>query len=110
GDSASFLDQGRVTPYTQQFQLGVQRTLPGRIKLEAAFLRVLSRKGLDNFDLNEKPDQYLALGAADTISQRQLWLAYPQFTNVTKQASSTHMASDNALQLSVEKRLDHGLT
>ena len=87
---------------------------------------------MDSFDLNEKPDQYRALGTAennrvrnpfygifpatsslgtsDTVAQRQLWLAYPQFTSLSKQGSSTHMAANNALQLSLEKRLSHGLT
>ena len=46
GQSVSFLAQGRALPYTQQFQFGVQHTLPSQIRLEAAFVRQLSLKGL----------------------------------------------------------------
>jgi hypothetical protein len=121
-----------VLPYSQQWQMGVQQALPGQIKVEAAFVRMLSLKGLESFNLNDKPDQYLAQGAAEntkvpnpfygiisntssigsgsTVSQRQLWLAYPQFTSVNQDGSNTHTTVYHALQLNLEKRLTHGLT
>ncbi|MFB3829457.1 MAG: carboxypeptidase regulatory-like domain-containing protein [Bryobacteraceae bacterium] len=132
GDSVSFTAQDRVLPYSQQWQFGVQQALPGEMKFEAAFVRMLSLKGLESFNLNEKPDQYLALGAAEnnkvpnpfygiisnssnlgsgnTISQRQFWLAYPQFTSVNQDGSNTRTVVYHALELSLEKRLTHGLT
>jgi hypothetical protein len=132
GDSLTFIDQGRVSPYTQQLQFGVQRSLPGKIRLEANFIRMLSLKFPDNFNLNEKPDQYLALGAAEnnrvsnpfynvypvsssvgsssTIAQRQFWLAYPQYTSLTVAGAPTHNSAYNAVQLNLEKRLSNGLS
>ena len=132
GDSLTFLDPARVAPYTQQFQFGVQRTLPAKIKLEANFIRMLSLKFPDNYNLSEKPDQYLAQGAAEnnrvnnpfygiypassslgsssTIAQRQLWQAYPQFSSLTVAAAPTHNTSYNAVQINMEKRLTGGLT
>jgi hypothetical protein len=132
GQSVSFLAQGRVLPYTQQAQFGIQHTLPSQIRLEANFVRQLSVKGLQGFSLNEKPDAYLALGTQEnlqvtnpffgilpaqtnlgssrTIAQRQLWLAYPQYTGVTQNASNTHTTVYHAIQLSLEKRLTHGLS
>ncbi|MFB3827199.1 MAG: carboxypeptidase regulatory-like domain-containing protein [Bryobacteraceae bacterium] len=132
GESVSFLAQGRVLPYTQQMQFGIQHSLPSQIRLEANFVRQLSLKGLEGFSLNEKPDAYLALGTQEnvqvpnpfygifpaevsmgssrTIAQRQLWLRYPQFSGVTQNASNTHTVVYHAVQLSLEKRLTHGLT
>jgi hypothetical protein len=132
GQGVSFLAQGRALPYTQQFQFGVQHTLPSQIRLEAAFVRQLSLKGLQGFSLNEKPDAYLALGAQEnlqvnnpffgilpsqtslgssrTVAQRQLWLQYPQYSGVTQNASNTHTTVYHAVQVSLEKRLTHGLT
>jgi hypothetical protein len=132
GQSVSFLAQGRVLPYTQQWQFGIQHSLPSQIRLEVAFLRQLSLKGLEGFSLNEKPDAYLALGAQEntqvpnpfygifpaevslgssrTAAQRQLWLAYPQYTGVTQNASNTHITVYHAVQVSLEKRLTRGLS
>lgn len=132
GESVSFLAQGRVQPYTQQAQFGIQHSLPAQIRLEANFVRQLSLKGLEGFSLNEKPDAYLAVGAQEntqvpnpfygilpaevsmgssrTIAQRQLWLAYPQYTGVTQNASNTRKTVYHAVQVSIEKRLTHGLS
>ena len=132
GDSVTFTTQDRALPYSQQWQIGIQQALPGQMKFEAAFVRMLSRKGLESFNLNEKPDRYLALGAAEnnkvanpfygiisnssnlgssnTISQRQFWLAYPQFTSANQDGSNTHTTVYHAVELSLEKRLSHGLT
>ncbi|HWC00602.1 MAG TPA: TonB-dependent receptor [Bryobacteraceae bacterium] len=132
GDSITFVDPHRVAPYTQQFQFGLQHQLPGAIRLQANFIRTLSLKLPENFNLNEKPDRYLALGSAEntlvpnpfygiyptsaplgtsaTIPQRQFWSAFPQFSGITVYGSPTGIASYNALQLDLDKRLSHGLT
>jgi len=132
GQSVSFLAPGRALPYTQQWQFGIQHSLPLQMRLEIAFVRQLSLKGLEGFSLNEKPDAYLALGTQEnvqvpnpfygifpaevsmgsskTIAQRQLWLAYPQYTGVTQNASNTRTTVYHAVQVSLEKRLTHGLS
>ncbi len=132
GQGVSFLAPGRVLPYAQQWQVGIQHSLPSQIRVEANFVRQLSLKGLEGFSLNEKPDAYLALGTQEntqvpnpfygilpaetsmgsskTIAQRQLWLAYPQYTGVTQNASNTRKTVYHAVQVSVEKRLTHGLS
>ncbi|MBI3679595.1 MAG: TonB-dependent receptor [Acidobacteria bacterium] len=132
GNSISFTDQNRVSLYSQQWQFSIQQSLPSKIRVEAAFVRMLSLKGMESFNLNEKPDQYLALGAdenrrvpnpffgifpadsslggASTVVQRQFWLAYPQFSGVSKQGSNTRKTVYHAVQINMEKRLSHGLT
>jgi hypothetical protein len=132
GAGISFLDQGRALLYAQQWQFSVQHSLPSHSRVEVAFVRMFSLKGRETFDLNEKPDRYLSLGAAEntrvpnpffgifpsdvslgsssTVVQRAFWLAYPQFTSVSKQGSSTRKAYYTALQMNFEKRMTRGLS
>ena len=131
GDSLTMFTQNRVNPYNQQWQLSVQRVFPGEMVIEAAYLGMQSLKGLQSFNLNEKPDQYLALGAAEntrvtnpflgifsptstlgtgaTITQGQLWKRYPQYVTLTQEGANTGRSIYHALQSKVEKRLQHGL-
>jgi hypothetical protein len=132
GGSVTFYDANRVAPYNQQWQFGVQRELPFGMVLDASYVGMLTLKQLENFNLNEKPDVYLAqgsgenravsnpfygvfpshtsLGAGKTIPQRQLWLRYPQFTTVSLQGANTGRAVYHALQSNLSKRLSHNLT
>ncbi len=132
GDSLTFLDLKRVNPYNQQWQFSIQRELPSRIVAEAAYLGMLRLKQFESFNLNEKPDRYLPLGAAEntavpnpflgvfpststlgtgnTLPQRRLWVAYPQFTTLTIQGANTGRAIYHALQVKAEKRLTRGLS
>ncbi|MDP2998333.1 MAG: carboxypeptidase regulatory-like domain-containing protein [Bryobacterales bacterium] len=131
GDTLSFLDGGRVSPYSQQWQLSLQHEFPSQVLAEAAYVGMLSLKQFESFNLNEKPDRYLALGAAEnnrvnnpflnlfpatstlgqgsTITQNRLWVQYPQFTSLTVQGANTGRSIYHALQTKVEKRLTHGL-
>lgn len=132
GDSLSFFDENRVSPYNQQWQFSIQRELPASLLIEAAYMGMLSLKQFEAFNLNEKPDQYLALGAQEntqvanpfrgllpptstlgqgnTIPQRRLWVAYPQFTDLRIEGANTGRSIYHALQLRADKRLSHGLT
>jgi hypothetical protein len=132
GDAVTFYDTRRVAPYNQQWQFGVQRQLPFAMVIDASYVGMLSLKQLENFNLNEKPDVYLAQGAAEnravpnpfygvlptntslgagaTIPQRQLWMRYPQYTSVSLQGANTGRAVYHALQTNVSKRLSHSLT
>jgi hypothetical protein len=131
GDSLSFFDERRVSPYNQQWQFSVQREFPSQILVEAAYVGMLSLKQFESFNLNEKPDQYLALGTAEnnrvtnpflgafpptsvlgqgsTVTANRLWVRFPQFTSLTIQGANTGRATYNALQLKIDKRLTHGL-
>src|SRR5262249_41242931 len=82
GSSVSFINQGRVLPYTQQMQFSVQQSLPAQIRLEAAFMHMLSLKGLESFNLNELPDRYLQQGAAQNVRvTNPFWGIYPASTS-----------------------------
>jgi hypothetical protein len=89
-------------------------------------------QSVQSYNLNELPAAYLALGvqqnlpvpnpflgilpaatslgSAKTIPQKQLWLAYPQFTSVIQDASNTVNAQYQRVQLNLEKRFTHGLS
>jgi hypothetical protein len=132
GNSITYLNQNRVAPYNQQWQFSVQHQLPSQIVVEAAYVGMLSVKEFESYNLNDLPDVYLPLGAAQntavpnpfygvfpsnstlgsgtTVSQKQFWLAYPQFSSLTIDADNTGVTTYNALQTRVEKRLTHGLT
>ena len=131
GNALTFLNPTRVSPYNQQWQISLQRQLPSNIVVEAAYVGMFSLKEFQAFNLNELPDQFLAqgtaqnnklpnpflgvfpststLGQGSTITQRQLWLTYPQFTSITMEGANTGRAIYHALQTKIDKRLTHGL-
>lgn len=131
GDSLTYGDQNRVNPYNQQWQFGVQREVPFRVLIEANYMGMLSLKELQSFNVNEKPDKYLALGQAEnnkitnpflgifspqsslgqgsTISQKQLWVAFPQYSSLTVQNKNSGQAIYHSGQFKMTKRYSHGL-
>lgn len=130
GSSLEFTDQNRVSPYNEQWQFGLQREVPGQILVDASYMGMHSLKQVSSFNLNEKPDFYLALGAAEndtirnpflgifstqstlgqgsTIPQSRLWGLYPQYTSLTVHKNAGQ-ANYNSGQLKVTKRFSHGL-
>ena len=132
GDSLTVFDQGRVNPYNQQWQLSIQRVLPGQTVVEAAYVGMLSLKEFQAFNLNGKPDRYLALGTAEntrvtnpflgilnptstlgtgaTITQGQLWKRYPRYVTLSMEGANTGRSIYHSLQSKVEKRLQHGFS
>jgi hypothetical protein len=132
GNTFTALDSNRVSPYAEQWQIGVQRELPSQIVVEAAYTGMRSVKELESYsNYNEIPDSLLALGAAGTVqvknpfygifpatstlgtsstfAQNKLWAPYPQFNGITMQGVPTGMTIYHAGQAKVEKRLTHGL-
>jgi hypothetical protein len=131
GNSITFVDQNRVLPYVQQWQFSIQRELPSQVLVEAAYVGVLSLKLPEDFNLNERPDQYLALGTADAQSvpnpffgifpatatlgssanttRSRFWVRYPQFNAVNVVGMGTARSTYHGLQMRVQKRLSHGL-
>ncbi len=131
GNAISFVDSRRVLPYVQQWQLSFQRALPSQMRLEAAYVGVLSLKLLEDFSVNEKPDVYLPLGTAEnesvpnpfyrifpststlgagaTFTRNRTWVRFPQFASVTAVGMNTARTIYHGLQFRLEKRLTHGL-
>ncbi|MBL8218797.1 MAG: hypothetical protein JNL62_06195, partial [Bryobacterales bacterium] len=132
GNALTFYNPARVNPYNQQWQFSIQRELPSQTLVDIAYLGMLSLKQFESFNLNEKPDRFLALGTAEntrvpnpflgiapssstlgqgaTIVQSRLWPAYPQYTNLVVQGENTGRAVYHAFQWKVEKRTTRGLS
>jgi hypothetical protein len=132
GNTFTALDSNRGSPYSEQWQLSVQRELPSQIVMELAYTGMHSVKELESYgNYNEIPDSQLALGTAGTvqvnnpffgifpststlgasnkIAQNKLWAPYPQFNGITMSGVPTGMTIYHAGQAKIEKRLTHGL-
>ncbi len=125
--------QDTVTPWSQQWNLNIQRQLPGQISLEVAYVGTrglqLSRNGEGGLDLNQLDPKYLSLGsqlnqlvdnpffgqgtggffASRQIARGQLLRPFPQFTSIIPLYSSGNSSNYHALQVSFGKRLSKGL-
>jgi len=126
--------QDTVAPWSQQWNLNIQRELPWQMSLEVAYVGArglhLSRNGEDGLTLNQLDPQYLSLGsqlnqlvdnpffglgvnsgffASQRISRGQLLRPYPQFTDLTPLYSSGASSNYHALQITFNKRLSQGL-
>jgi hypothetical protein len=131
GDALTFFDDRRVNPYNQQWQFSVQQELPSNILVEVAYMGMHSLKQVESFNLNERPDRFLALGRAEnnpvpnpflnvfpststlgrgsTVTQSRLWVRFPQYTTLTMNGVPTGRALYHSMQMKVDKRLSHGL-
>jgi hypothetical protein len=138
GQGPSFTDTNSRVPYVHQFSFGIQRQLPGQIKLDVAYagsrsmaaavskginevsLDVLAlgdrNKGGDPNYLNQQmpnPFQNLIPGTAlnsATTSRQQLLRPFPEFTGFNMMDRNDGRVWYNSLQVVVEKRYSHGLS
>jgi hypothetical protein len=130
GNSMTYMDGKRVSPYSEQWQISLQRELPSQVVVELAYTGMHSVKELESYsNVNEMPDSYLAQGSAGSVSvnnpfynifpatstlgtakvaQSRLWAPIPQFTGLTMQGVPTGMTIYHAGQAKVEKRLTRG--
>ena len=125
--------QDTVSPWSQQWNLNIQRQLPWQMSFEIAYVgtrgRQLSRNGEGGLDLNQLDPKYLSLGsqlnqqvdnpffglatsgffAFPKIARGQLLRPYPQFTSIIPLYSSGNSSNYHALQLTFGKRLAKGV-
>lgn len=127
------VDRGARVSYSQQWNLNVQRQLPGRIALEAAYVGNKGTKLTDGPlgpQLNQLTAEQLALGnqllqlvpnpfqpyvetgplSRPTVTRAQLLRPYPQFLNVYDFRPALGSSIYHAFQARVEKRYSNGLT
>ena len=130
GGSVSSLAPNNRYAYTEQFNFGVQRELPGGAVLDVSYARLRGVHLYQTRQLNQLPDQYLALGtqllqqvanpyfgkvatgtlATATVAYGQLLRPYPQYTGFGQTAAGAANSSYNALQAKLEKRFQKGGT
>lgn len=123
------------TPYTLQYNLTVQRELPGKVLMEAAYVgnrgRQLSRGGEGGYTANQLNPAYLSLGSQlnqlvdnpfygqanvggvigqKQVSRAQLLRPYPQYDAIHPLFSQGATSDYNALQTTFRKRYSKGVT
>ncbi len=136
GISADYLTQSNSrTPYSEQANLTVQRTLPGQTVLEVGWL-FNQGKFLVDGDPGTPEDQvnpsYLSLGSAlkdqvpnpfygiiktpnsslsqPMVQRNQLLRPYPQYTSVSEYRKDSAYSNYNAVTVRLDKRFAQGLT
>jgi len=122
-----------LQPYSQNWNFGVQRELPGSILVDATYVGArglhLTQSSYGNYNLNQLRPQTLALGAqlqqlvpnpffgliridplaSQNIPRSYLLADYPQFTQVLAQFMTGASSIYNSFQLKSEKRFRNGL-
>ena len=136
GDSITVPNDQYALPYMQQWQVSVQRELPGEMLFELAYVGTHAVKVFESLNLNEVPDAVASVKASadlkvtnpflaypdlfpatstlgnpgsKTINASQLTKPYPQFVNVNMQNMNTGRVGYNGLQARLQKRLSKGL-
>ena len=104
--AVTFYESNRPTGYSEQFNLGVQRELPGHSVIEASILGNLGRKlPSANLSLNQiRPD------VLSPTRQSQADRPFPQFSGVTMLAPPLGVSNYYAGLMRFRKRFSHGMS
>jgi hypothetical protein len=117
-------------PYVVQWNLGVQQQLASKLSMDLTYVGTQGHHQPINFPLNQLPASALALGsglntlvanpfyrqiatgqlAQATVSRGQLLRPYPQFLDVTAANANVGSSRFNAMEVSLQQRLNHGLS
>ena len=102
--AVTYFDQGRRTGYSQQFNFGIERELPGSILIGASYLGNLSRKlpGA-NLAINQIRPELLG---PDHRAQKDR--PFPQFSNVSILVPTLAISNYHAALVRFEKRYANG--
>ena len=130
GQAISAADVNSRRGRSQQYQVSLQRQLPGDSLIEVAYVgsrvwdltadRPLNQLSPQYFPLADQLTQQVANPfaglisagplAAATVARSQLLLPYPEFTSVTDGYAPLGKSWNNALQVSGQRRFSHGLS
>jgi len=130
GQNIAFFDRGNRIPYSQQWNLNIQRELGWGMLFDVGYAGSHGLKFPQTRTMNQLPDSALALGselrtlvpnpfaaqittgplAQSTVSRAQLLRPYPHFGNVSSNLATWANSVYHALQAKFEKRTSHGLT
>jgi outer membrane receptor protein involved in Fe transport len=130
GQNIRFIDRDLRTSYSAQWNLNVQRELPGGMLVEVGYAGNRGLKLQEGRELNQLPDSALALGdqlraqvanpfrgqitngalAGATVSRAQLLRPYPHFLSVLSLSSTWASSSYHAAIASLQRRFGNGLS
>ncbi len=128
GQGLETMDRARLNLYAEQWNFGIERTLPGSFLVSAAYAGSHGIHLYSPLNYNQLPDQYLSMGNAllnlvpnpyygliqsgplstATVQQSQLLRPYPQFQGITAESNSYGNSIYHSLQLKVERRFSKG--
>jgi hypothetical protein len=129
GNGYTYQNNGRTIPYVHQFSVGFQRELPWQVVVDASYVGSRTRGYPVAKGINEITEAQLATGTAmlvqvpnpfagllpgttmngATVPVQQLLRPYPQFTGISEDRRPIGEIDYDALQMSINKRLSHGL-
>ena len=130
GQNLTLWDSTARTPYAAQWNLDVQRRLPGNFLLDVAYAGNRGIKLARTRELDQINPQYLSLGTGlqrqvanpfvsiitsgtlsqSTVRAQQLLLPFPQYTGVLIMNSTSGNSSYHSVQVKVEKRFSQGMS
>jgi hypothetical protein len=128
GQDLETMDRARLNLYTEQWNLGIERTLPGSFLLNVSYAGSHGVHLYSPVNYDQLPNQYLSMGNAllnlvpnpyfgqissgplstATVQQGQLLRPYPQFEGVTAESNSYGSSIYHSLQVKLERRFAHG--
>lgn len=104
GSAVQYFERTRRTPYSQQFNLGIQQQVQG-VLVEAQYLGNLGRMLTgNNININQMLPELI--GQPGSIQSRR---PYPQYTAVNLLSPNFGISSYHGLLLRAEKRYENGL-
>jgi hypothetical protein len=103
--SVTYFDPSRTTGYSEQWNLGIQRQLPGAMTLEVTTLGNVSHK----LSVSAMPIDQILPSQLGPTCDTQTCRPFPQFTNVSIQNPSLGDSRYMAGLVRIEKRFSHGL-
>jgi hypothetical protein len=106
--SVQLFERNRRTGYSEQFNFGIQRELPGGILVETTLLGNLARKlGMEGVNINQiHPSLIETVRPAGVF--RQAYRPFPQFNSVGLIAATYGVSNYYAGVLKAEKRFSKG--
>lgn len=104
--SPDYYQKDHEQGYSQQFNLTVQRELPGDLMAEAAYVGNLGHKlPMPDINMNMVP----LVNGRGPATQDQRMRPFPQYGNVSQRSPSRANSTYHALNVKVEKRYSHGM-
>ena len=129
GQNLNTMDRARLNLYAEQWNFGIERTLPGSFLASVAYAGSHGIHLYSPVNYDQMPDQYLSLGSAllnqvanpyyglissgpmsgPTVAQYWLLRPYPQFTGITAESNSYGNSIYHSLQAKLERRFSRGV-
>jgi len=129
GSGGTGIDPGQKTSYSEQWNLDVQKELPGKMLLDVAYAGTKGVHLYYFYPLNQLPDKYLSMGSAllnqvpnpfygkissgflsyPTVQAEQLLLPHPQFGYINTNSSEGDSIY-HALQAVLRRNFHNGLS